>query len=723
MRTRNCRVELLIVAALLAGGRPAPAAEPALGSADFGPSPHQPVGWRGDGTGRYPGADPVTAWDIERGINVLWRVPTKQYACSTPIVVGDKLLTTMEPRWLVCLDKMTGRILWAANGGAGEPVRDPAKLRQLIVADEGAAEAPWSQRKMGYGQHSGQTMPTPVSDGRHVWVKFGNLAACYDLDGNRKWAADTHLQNTDHPQNVASPVLAVCPDGRAVFACDGGATPYWLEGSKNKLPKGVMPPNKNPRAQHWMVGLDAATGEIAWDLGPMNAGGYHMGSSPIVVGIGGGRQRRSFILTGEGQVIRPADGKLVLPYVGARCGTPSPYVLGGHVLFNHVFSLTLVDLTMPLPGKVQAQTLWHAPNAKVICGSVYHDGLIYILSIWLPPRNSQWINVHDVRTGQRVFLDRLPIDLPRDGADYPCPVVGGKYVFLLTSATAAVIEPGRRPRCLAVNTFERTHAAPAFDGERMYLRTYDAIACIARKGEEGARYERLVQARTLLAGFPQRLAKAALLAIAPPKDFQPPRGAPTAQLDEAHTSPQWLFAGPLPLQADADLLQAVGGPGACPARGTAVAVGDVTRKVDPLNRQFARGARLDVQAALLGRRGVQGLFWTVVKAAEPTVVVNEAPGPDVRLFVGGRQVQPGCVMQLQPGSYPVCLHAVVRAEAGAPTGAPIDVSFRKVPLPAEQYKKDLATVRGGRDVLKRVMDLAPGTDYAKRAEALLKAAQ
>ncbi len=33
-----------------------------LGSPDFYPSPEHPVGWRGDGSGRFPGATPPTKW-------------------------------------------------------------------------------------------------------------------------------------------------------------------------------------------------------------------------------------------------------------------------------------------------------------------------------------------------------------------------------------------------------------------------------------------------------------------------------------------------------------------------------------------------------------------------------------------------------------------------------------------------------------------------------------
>ena len=36
--------------------------EPLLGSPDFYPSPERPIGWRADGTGRFPAANPPTQW-------------------------------------------------------------------------------------------------------------------------------------------------------------------------------------------------------------------------------------------------------------------------------------------------------------------------------------------------------------------------------------------------------------------------------------------------------------------------------------------------------------------------------------------------------------------------------------------------------------------------------------------------------------------------------------
>ena len=59
----------------------AAAAKAPLGSPDFYPSPEHPVGWRGDGSGRFPGATPPTVWsrrpaDITTGIMVQAVKPT-----------------------------------------------------------------------------------------------------------------------------------------------------------------------------------------------------------------------------------------------------------------------------------------------------------------------------------------------------------------------------------------------------------------------------------------------------------------------------------------------------------------------------------------------------------------------------------------------------------------------------------------------------------------------
>ena len=94
------------------------AAAAPLGSLQFAPSPESPVGWRGDGTGRYPGAIGPTVWERKAGTEgyttkgIVWMAPLPNNGVGSPIVVGDRIFLTAEVYDLVCLDKKTGRILW-----------------------------------------------------------------------------------------------------------------------------------------------------------------------------------------------------------------------------------------------------------------------------------------------------------------------------------------------------------------------------------------------------------------------------------------------------------------------------------------------------------------------------------------------------------------------------------------------------------------------------------
>ena len=92
------------------------AADLPLGHPDFIPTPEHPVGFRGDGTGCFPGATPPTAWDdkhgSELGTNILWKTPMPGRTNSSPIVVGGKVFTVADPDLLVCADATTGKILW-----------------------------------------------------------------------------------------------------------------------------------------------------------------------------------------------------------------------------------------------------------------------------------------------------------------------------------------------------------------------------------------------------------------------------------------------------------------------------------------------------------------------------------------------------------------------------------------------------------------------------------
>lgn len=113
-----------------------------LGGPAFVPSPQHPAGWRGDGTGLFPGATPPLAWgdgtgwrlveepdgrggkrkvsclvrDAGNVANIRWHTLLPNWSNASPIVVGHRVFVMAEPvdcsPLLLCLDSHTGAILW-----------------------------------------------------------------------------------------------------------------------------------------------------------------------------------------------------------------------------------------------------------------------------------------------------------------------------------------------------------------------------------------------------------------------------------------------------------------------------------------------------------------------------------------------------------------------------------------------------------------------------------
>src|SRR4051812_8324947 len=80
-----------------------------LGAPAFRASVERPLGWRGDGSGRFPGATPVTEWSETK--NVRWStVVGRSY--SSPVVTERCVFVTSEPDLLICLDRTDGAMRW-----------------------------------------------------------------------------------------------------------------------------------------------------------------------------------------------------------------------------------------------------------------------------------------------------------------------------------------------------------------------------------------------------------------------------------------------------------------------------------------------------------------------------------------------------------------------------------------------------------------------------------
>lgn len=281
-----------------------------LGSADFLPSPAHPVGWRGDGSGQYPAAEPVIRWSATE--NVLWEAEVGA-GHSSPIVVGKRLFLTVEPDLLLCLDTETGKELWR-KAHPSELPRDP------------------ETKNPKYSSQYGDITPTPVSDGQAVWVFVGTgVVACHGLDGQTRWRKSFDFRPATTYGRTVSPVLV----GKRLLVHFGP-----------------------------LVCLDAETGEVIWK----NETAKATYGTPAPARIGG----VDVVITPKGQVVRVADGKVLAADLG-NCMYTSP-VVRSNVVFFIDGTLSAARLPEAAAEQIECQELWAADLPGDFYASPLIDG-------------------------------------------------------------------------------------------------------------------------------------------------------------------------------------------------------------------------------------------------------------------------------------------------------------------------------------------------------------
>ncbi len=442
-----------------------------------------PIGFRTDGTGRYLDAKPPIHWGPDK--NVVWRIKLTQ-SNAIPVILGDKLFTCAEPCVLICVNKADGKILWQGESSYKEIVPSDKEKVQLEIERKIADELSKQQsainkeadaiRKLlktekitkedadkklgafrmqsdklrderaklatlnrylepgkgigGYHGTGGYSSPTPVTDGKRIYVIFGNgLAACYDLDGKRLW-----LKLIEHP----------------TVAYGHGASPVLV---KDKL------------LVHFsdLVALNTADGSEAWRTKiPPNHG------TAMPTRIAG----EDVIIHPQGVVVKVADGTILAKGLGST-GPNSPLIQDGKVFF---VAGQLRGYNLPTSADIPAkwEPLWKGTNLKGggywFPSPILHDGLIYGLCA------SSILSVADAKTGKLVYDQRLEFG---GGQSYPSITLAGKYLYVSSdNGTTIVLEPGREYKEIARNNLETFRSSLVFEGRRMYVRTTKGLWCI-----------------------------------------------------------------------------------------------------------------------------------------------------------------------------------------------------------------------------------------------------
>ncbi len=414
---------------------------------------------------RGPGASGVSdgtglpdTWSATE--NVVWKTPIPGRGWSSPIVWGNRVVVTSaiqeegtpeparkglyiggnrptpkEPhRWMVYfLDLQTGKIVAERVAAKGVP-KHGRHLKNSFASE------------------------TPVTDGRRVYVYFGNVGVfCYDMDGKELWTRKLG----EYPMRfnwgtAASPVL----HGDRLY---------------------VVHDNEE---ESFLAALDARTGEQVWRVRRDEKSNW---ATPFVwtnprgteIVTSGSRRVRSYSL--EGKLLWELGGMSSI-HVPTPCAANGLlYLSSGYVMDRKkpVFAVrpgAKGDISLDGDEASNQHVAWFQPAAGPYNPSplVYGDHL-YVLS------DRGFLACYDARTGDEVYgKTRIA---PQAAAFTASPWgYEGKVFCLSEDGDAYVIAAGAKFKLLRTNSVgELCMATPAIAGRSLVLRTDGHLLRIEQK--------------------------------------------------------------------------------------------------------------------------------------------------------------------------------------------------------------------------------------------------
>ena len=422
--------------------------------------------------------------------NVTWKTALPP-GHSSPILMGPRIfLTAYEGETLLTigLDRETGKILWKRQ--APRP------------------------RKEEMQQTNSPVSPTPVSDGRNVYVFFGDFGIiCYGVDGDERWKVPLGPFNNANGHG-SSPIIA---DDMLILICDQDTDSYLLALDKNsgkvrwKIDRpevtrgyatpGVYRPQSGPAelivpGAYELIAYNLASGEKLWWVRGM---AWQLKCVPLIDGdiiyvsgweIGGDADTPPEIPTYE---------EMLAQYDSNKDGfiTPDEAPVSLHNWFmeqdfnrdgkmdarewNFYRAMKTTQnsiLAVRAGGRgdvTNTRVLWRYRKALPnVPSALLYRNVLYLV------KDGGVVTTLNPKTGQVFKQARLSGALDHYWAS---PVAGDGKVYMLSQAgKLTVLRAGGEWEILAVNDLDDdSFSTPAIADSRLYVRTRSALYCFGKK--------------------------------------------------------------------------------------------------------------------------------------------------------------------------------------------------------------------------------------------------
>ena len=420
-------------------------------------------GPNGSGVSQDTAAVPSTWSETE---NLKWKVALPGPGSSSPIVVGERLFVTCwsgygvergNPgdqknlrRHLICLDRNTGKTIWAK---AVEPVLPEDNYGGMFA-------------EHGYASH------TPVSDGERIYVYFGKTGAlAFDMDGKQLW--QTKIGTESDPRG-------------------------WGSASSPVLYQDTVIITASAESQA-IVALDKANGKEVWRQEAAGLGSTW--GTPVMVKVDDERTDLVLGVPYEFWAFNPDSGKLrwycEVMETDSFC---SSVVTDGVVVYG-IEGRGGGSIAVRAGGKgdvTDSHVVWSGRDSNRIGTPIIYEGRIYFFSGGIA-------NCIEAATGKKVFQSRLEGasggrsssgqaggDGGRGrrggrggfGGDYASPILAdGKIYFTSRSGDMFVLRASDKFEQLAKNRVtsdsEDFSATPAVSDGQLFIRSSKHLYCVA----------------------------------------------------------------------------------------------------------------------------------------------------------------------------------------------------------------------------------------------------
>jgi outer membrane protein assembly factor BamB len=383
--------------------------------------------------------------------NVAWKADLPGPAGATPIVWEDRIfLSSMDndspdrKNALLLAFNTDGQELWRRHVGTGA-----VKPR----GDEGNNPA----------------APSPVTDGKHVWVMMGSGdLACYDFDGNEIWKIDIEKRY-----------------GKLEIQFGYTSTPV-LDGDKLifQLIHGLW--NKDPQPA-WVVAVDKSTGKEIWKhfrKSDAFAENVHSYASPVIYRD----DQQKFLLTHGADYVIAHD--LSTGDELWRCGglnpkdnyneflrlVASPSFNEGIIVVPSAKNGPVLGLKPDGQGDItndrSAQHWIRSRDTSDVPSPVIVDGIVYLVK-----ENGILITM-DAATGEEYYLESV-----QRGRHRASPVYADGHIYMTgRDGQTSVIKAGKEYQVVAQNTFgEIQTASPVISNGTLYMRTFDRLWAVRNR--------------------------------------------------------------------------------------------------------------------------------------------------------------------------------------------------------------------------------------------------